>query len=99
MLEIMLYDIKNLLITKPYKEIKNMKQKISLQYKKVNILCACGKSYEIKSTKTYNTDICSSCHPLFTGSEKILDVEGRIEKFQMKYNYKKAIKMKTTINM
>lgn len=52
------------------------------------VTCTCGAVYNIKSTKTYNIDICSQCHPFFTGKSKLLDTEGRIEKFQNKYNYK-----------
>ena len=66
-----------------------MKQKIASAYKFTKILCACGIMYEAKSTKQYNIDICSNCHPLFTGNKKILDLEGRIEKFNNKYKYKK----------
>jgi large subunit ribosomal protein L31 len=56
--------------------------------KSVNINCICGATYNIKSTKVYKVDICSKCHPFFTGKNKLLDTEGRIEKFQNKYNYK-----------
>ncbi|MEA1919881.1 MAG: 50S ribosomal protein L31 [Campylobacterota bacterium] len=51
------------------------------------VTCACGNSFEIKSTKdTMRVDICNECHPFFTGSEKVVDTAGRIEKFNKRYN-------------
>jgi large subunit ribosomal protein L31 len=48
--------------------------------------CVCGSSFEtISSSKEIMTDICSQCHPIFTGSEKFVDTTGRIEKFQQRY--------------
>ncbi len=48
--------------------------------------CACGASFEIGSTrKDIHVDICSNCHPLFTGKQKLIDAEGRVQKFQKKY--------------
>jgi len=50
------------------------------------ITCACGNSFETKSTQPERTvDICNECHPFFTGSEKIVDAAGRVEKFKSKY--------------
>lgn len=65
-----------------------MKHKNFPTYKKTRIVCTCGAFYETKSTKQYNIDICSKCHPFFTGTKKMIDIEGRIEKFKNKYNYK-----------
>lgn len=65
-----------------------MKTKNYPQYQNIIVTCTCGSVYNIKSTKSYNIDICSKCHPFFTGKDKLLDTEGRIEKFQNKYNYK-----------
>ncbi len=51
------------------------------------VSCACGNSFVTKSTKdTMRIDICNECHPFFTGSEKIVDTAGRIEKFKKRYN-------------
>lgn len=58
-----------------------------LNYNYVTITCICGYSFKTKSTKQYNVDVCSHCHPFFTGKEKMLDTDGRIEKFQKKYKY------------
>jgi len=63
-----------------------MKEKIHPKYFKTTATCACGAQYEIGSTKqNIRVDICSACHPLFTGKQKLLDTEGRVQKFQKKY--------------
>jgi len=63
-----------------------MKDKIHPKYHKTTAACACGARYEIGSTKeNIRLDICSACHPLFTGKQKMLDAEGRVEKFMKKY--------------
>lgn len=62
-----------------------MKQEIHPKYFKTTATCACGATYEIGSTKeNIRVEICSKCHPLFTGTEKMLDSEGRVEKFKRK---------------
>lgn len=63
-----------------------MKEKIHPEYRKVIASCACGESFETASTKkSIRVDICSKCHPFFTGKQKILDTEGRVERFKKKY--------------
>ena len=63
-----------------------MKANIHPEYKKVNVECVCGNTFETKSTvDLHKIDICSSCHPFYTGKQKIVDTEGRIEKFRKKY--------------
>ncbi len=63
-----------------------MKQEIHPEYKDVKVACACGESFETKSTQSsIHVDICSKCHPFFTGKQKLLDAEGRVEKFRKKY--------------
>jgi large subunit ribosomal protein L31 len=53
------------------------------------IKCACGATFETKSTqKEIRVEICSSCHPFFTGKQKFLDTAGRIERFKKKYGEK-----------
>lgn len=69
-----------------------MKKAIHPKYEEVEITCVCGASWTTRTTATNltKTDICSSCHPFYTGKQKILDTEGRIEKFRKKYaNLKK----------
>jgi large subunit ribosomal protein L31 len=62
-----------------------MKAEVHPNYFAVNIVCACGAKYETKSTKSYNIDICSACHPFFTGKAKLIDTEGRIDRFRKKF--------------
>ena len=67
-----------------------MKEKIHPEYHDINVRCVCGKEWKIKSTaKLAKLDICSSCHPFFTGKQKVMDTEGRIEKFKKKYSGRK----------
>lgn len=66
-----------------------MKQGIHPDYKKMQIRCVCGNVFETGSVKDEVTvEICSACHPFYTGSQKILDSEGRIEKFKKRYEKK-----------
>jgi len=63
-----------------------MKEKIHPKYFKAKAACACGATYDVGSTKeNIRVDICSACHPFFTGQQKILDIEGRVEKFKKRY--------------
>ena len=72
-----------------------MKEKIHPKYYKAATRCACGATYEIGSTKEeIHVDICSACHPLFTGKQKLLDTEGRVQKFKKKYANVKPQKKK-----
>ncbi len=66
-----------------------MRPKIHPKYNKTVVTCACGNTFETKSTtKEIKVEICSACHPFYTGKQKILDSAGRIEKFNKKYNLK-----------
>ncbi len=68
---------------------KQMRKEIHPDYKTCQISCACGNSFESRSNiEEMRIDICSECHPFFTGSEKIVDAAGRVEKFKKKYNLK-----------
>jgi len=72
-----------------------MKEKIHPIFHKTVATCACGAQYEIGSNKeNIRVDICSACHPLFTGKQKLLDAEGRVQKFQKKYAGVKVKKAK-----
>ena len=63
-----------------------MKEGIHPKYGPANVSCACGHTFETRSTKpVLKVDICSNCHPFFTGKQKILDTAGRIERFNRKY--------------
>jgi len=64
-----------------------MKKGIHPKYGKAIISCACGNSFETGSTKkNMKVEICSACHPFFTGKQKIIDTAGRVERFNRKYN-------------
>ena len=64
-----------------------MRKDIHPDYKECEVTCACGNTFGIRTTKeTMTIDICNECHPFFTGSEKIVDAAGRIDKFKKKYN-------------
>jgi large subunit ribosomal protein L31 len=69
-----------------------MKKDIHPDYPPVRITCACGNTFETRSTKggDFNVEICSSCHPFFTGKQKLVDSAGRVERFQRKYGLKKT---------
>lgn len=64
-----------------------MKEKIHPEMKRIKITCACGNVTETLSTLTndYTVEICSACHPFFTGKQKLIDSAGKVEKFQRKY--------------
>ena len=63
-----------------------MKSDIHPKYEKTKITCACGNVVEVGSTKTdIRVEICSQCHPFFTGKQKLIDTAGRIERFRKKY--------------
>ncbi len=63
-----------------------MKSDIHPEYKESTVTCVCGNVFETRSTKgDIKVEICSKCHPFFTGKQKIMDTAGRIEKFNRKY--------------
>jgi large subunit ribosomal protein L31 len=63
-----------------------MKAEIHPEYPEATVSCACGSSIVTKSTRgSFTVDICSECHPFYTGKQKVLDSAGRIERFNKKY--------------
>ena len=63
-----------------------MKTGIHPDYKPAKVICACGNVIETRSTRgDFHIEICSQCHPFFTGKQKIMDTAGRIEKFKTRY--------------
>ena len=63
-----------------------MKKGIHPDYKPATISCACGNVVETRSTKgSFSVDLCSQCHPFFTGKQKLMDAAGRIDRFRKKY--------------
>lgn len=75
-----------------------MKKEIHPKYGPARIQCACGSSIETRSTieGVIQVDVCSSCHPFFTGKTKLLDTAGRIDSFTKKFGTKIAFGAKTT---
>lgn len=72
-----------------------MKKDIHPKYVNCTIICACGNKIETKSTvEKISVDLCSKCHPFFTGKQKIIDAAGRIEKFKRRYAKRKITKKK-----
>ena len=68
-----------------------MKPDIHPKYQKANVHCACGATWETRSTKPeIRLEICSNCHPFFTGKQKLVDTAGRVERFNRKYGRKTA---------
>jgi large subunit ribosomal protein L31 len=66
-----------------------MKAKIHPEYVQTVITCACGNSWTTRSTKEkLHLDVCSRCHPFFTGEQRIVDTAGRVERFKRRYNIK-----------
>ena len=67
-----------------------MKEKIHPKYVACKVTCGCGNSFETRSTRPeIKIEICSQCHPFFTGTQKLVDTAGRVEKFQKKYGWDK----------
>ena len=64
-----------------------MKAAIHPAYDEINVICACGSTFKTRSTHKgdIRVEICSSCHPFFTGRQKLVDTEGRVDRFQKKY--------------
>ena len=63
-----------------------MKPEIHPEYLEATITCACGTVYHTRSTRgSFAVDVCSACHPFFTGRQKIMDTAGRVERFKKKY--------------
>ena len=63
-----------------------MREGIHPEYHEVDVRCACGATWKTRSTKKeFRLEICSSCHPFFTGRQKLIDTEGRVERFMKKY--------------
>lgn len=68
-----------------------MKEGIHPKYDEITVTCSCGNSFKTRSTasKDLNLDICSQCHPFYTGKHKVMDTAGRVDRFRQKYGMKK----------
>ncbi len=70
-----------------------MKTDIHPNYNEITVTCSCGNSFKTKSVfgkPVLNVEVCSECHPFYTGTQKIVDTAGRIDKFRQKYGTKAA---------
>jgi large subunit ribosomal protein L31 len=68
------------------KEGEKMKQEIHPEYKVATVHCSCGNTFQTRSTKSeLRVEICSNCHPFYTGKQKLIDAGGRVERFQRRY--------------
>lgn len=68
-----------------------MRDGIHPKYNLLQVTCACGNTFTTRSTVSkVSVEICSNCHPFFTGKQKIVDTEGRVQKFMQKYGMKPA---------
>ena len=64
-----------------------MKTGIHPDYQTTSVVCQCGNTFDTRSTrKSIRVEICSACHPFYTGKQKLIDTEGRVQKFQAKYD-------------
>ena len=71
------------------KEVTRMKENIHPKYEKTTITCACGEVIETSSTKeNIRVEICSKCHPFFTGRQKLVDTGGRVDRFNKRFGIK-----------
>ena len=65
-----------------------MQKDIHPAYENIKVVCSCGNTFETRSTfgkEELHLDVCSSCHPFYTGKQKIMDTAGRVEKFKSRY--------------
>jgi len=63
-----------------------LKEKIHPQYNVITVSCSCGEQFQTKSTKKeLRIEICSACHPFYTGKQKLIDTAGRVDRFNKKY--------------
>ena len=69
-----------------------MKKSIHPEYTEVKVICSCGNEFKTKSTlcKDLNIEVCSECHPFYTGKQKLVDTGGRVQRFRDRYSRNKA---------
>ena len=73
-----------------------MKEGIHPKYAEVEVRCACGNTFKTRSTKSeLHLEICAACHPFFTGRQKLIDTEGRVERFNKKFGVQTSEQRKT----
>lgn len=69
-----------------------MKEAIHPKYSEIDVTCSCGNTFKTRSTvgKSLHIEVCSACHPFYTGKQKVVDTAGRIDKFRQRYGNKGA---------
>lgn len=69
-----------------------MKSEIHPKYNEINVSCACGNKFTTRSTlgRDLSLEVCSECHPFYTGQQKIVDTAGRVDRFKQKYGDRQA---------
>ena len=74
-----------------------MKQNIHPEYKEIKVTCSCGSAFSTRSTagRDLQLEVCSKCHPFYTGKQKIVDTAGRVDRFQQKYGRRSGSKATT----
>ena len=82
----------NGLMSLPGRDKKYMKPGIHPEYVEITVSCACGETFKTRSTKKgdLHVEICSACHPFFTGKQKLVDTAGRVDRFNKRYGKKPA---------
>ena len=65
-----------------------MKPKIHPDYKEITVICSCGNKFKTRSVlgRELHVEVCSNCHPFYTGKQKVIDTAGRVEKFRQRYS-------------
>ena len=71
-----------------------MKLKIHPDYKEITVICSCGNKFKTRSVlgRELHVEVCSNCHPFYTGKQKVMDTAGRVEKFRQRYSKTAAAK-------
>lgn len=79
--------LRPLFSARPDPRYSAMKDGIHPEYKAINVVCSCGNSFVTRSTLGHDLqiEVCSNCHPFYTGKQKIVDTGGRVDKFRKKY--------------
>jgi large subunit ribosomal protein L31 len=81
------YSLRPFAATRGRPGVSAMKPEIHPQYQEIKVICSCGNEFTTRSTlkEELHIEVCSSCHPFYTGKQKILDTAGRVDKFRKKY--------------
>lgn len=77
---------------RPVIEVTQMKQGIHPKYDTIKVTCSCGNAFETRSTRgeDLHIDVCSECHPFYTGKQKVLDTGGRVDRFNKRFGALKS---------